>query len=47
MPFATGGNHGLRYVKEATFGVTPANPTMKELRHTEVAPFIRQHPTLL
>ena len=34
MPFATGGNHGLRYVKEATFGVTPANPTMRELRHT-------------
>lgn len=32
--FATGGFHGLRYVKEAAFGETPVNPTMRNLRHT-------------
>ena len=34
MPFATGGNHGLRYVVESEFGKTPASPAMRELRHT-------------
>lgn len=34
MAFASGGNHGLRYVKEEQFGVTPENPVMKGLRHT-------------
>ena len=31
---ASGANHGLRYVKEATPGVTPASPVMIELAHT-------------
>lgn len=32
--FATGGFHGLSYVKESVFGTTPANPQMKLMRHT-------------
>ena len=31
---ASGANHGLRYVKEATPWVTPASPVMIELAHT-------------
>lgn len=31
---ASGGQHGLQYVMETEFGVTPATPTMKTLRHT-------------
>lgn len=34
MAFASGGFHGLRYVQETEFGVTPKNPEMKNLRHT-------------
>lgn len=34
MSFATGGFHGLTYVKETTMGTTPTNPTMKSIRHT-------------
>lgn len=35
MPtFATGGFHGLRYIKEDEFGFTPLNPQMRNLRHT-------------
>lgn len=34
MAFATGSAHGVRYVKETTFGVTPSTPTMTKLRHT-------------
>lgn len=34
MAFSTGGYHGLRYVAESTFGVTPAIPEMTNLRHT-------------
>ncbi len=30
---ASGAKHGLRYVKEATPGTTPASPTMTELNH--------------
>ena len=32
MTFATGGSHGLRYVPEVTFGVTPSTPSMVNLR---------------
>lgn len=32
--FATGGFHGLRFVKEDDFGVTPMDPQMRSLRHT-------------
>lgn len=34
MVFATGGFHGLSYIKEQTFGTTPATPTMEAFRHT-------------
>ena len=34
MTFATGSQHGLSYVSEATFGTTPASPEMTEFRHT-------------
>lgn len=34
MAFASGSNHGLKYIKESTFGTTPATPTMLALRHT-------------
>lgn len=34
MIFASGSAHGLRYIKETSFGVTPKNPVMKALRHT-------------
>jgi len=35
MAFASGSQHGLRYVSEgATWGVTPSTPTMVSLRHT-------------
>jgi Phage tail tube protein len=34
MAFASGGYHGLYYVAEASFGVTPANPVWTPLRHT-------------
>ena len=34
MAFASGSGHGLRYVKESSFGVTPANPNTIALRHT-------------
>ena len=34
MAFASGSSHGLRYIKEENFGVTPENPTMRALRHT-------------
>ena len=33
MTFATGGFHGLRYVPEVTYGVTPSTPAMVALRH--------------
>lgn len=32
--FASGSSHGLRYIKETVFGITPAAPAMKALRHT-------------
>lgn len=32
MTFSTGGFHGLRYVPEVTFGVTPSTPAMIALR---------------
>jgi hypothetical protein len=32
--FAAGGSHGLNYVSEATYGLTPGTPTMVALRHT-------------
>jgi hypothetical protein len=34
MAFATGGYHGLRYVAETAFGVTPDTPEMNTVRHT-------------
>lgn len=34
MAFASGAFHGMRYIKESTFGVTPPTPQMKNLRHT-------------
>lgn len=34
MAFAGGGFHGLRYIEEETFGVTPDSPEMKNLRST-------------
>lgn len=34
MAFASGARHGLSYVAETTFGVTPSTPSMKEFRHT-------------
>lgn len=34
MAFAGGGYHGLYYVAEATYGVTPASPVWTPLRHT-------------
>lgn len=34
MAFATGGFHGLNYIEEDDFGVVPATPQMKRLRHT-------------
>jgi hypothetical protein len=33
MTFSTGGFHGLAYVPEVTFGVTPSTPTMIALRN--------------
>jgi hypothetical protein len=35
MPFASGGYHGLYYVAENSFGVTPANPVWIPFRHTD------------
>lgn len=32
--FASGSSHGLRYIKEKEFGVTPENPVMRAVRHT-------------
>lgn len=34
MAFATGGFHGLNCTEEIDFGVVPASPQMKRLRHT-------------
>lgn len=34
MIFASGSTHGLRFIREEEFGVTPDNPTMRALRHT-------------
>jgi hypothetical protein len=34
MTYATGFRHGLSYVPEASFGVTPSSPDMTSLRHT-------------
>lgn len=34
MAFASGSNHGMAYVAESTYGVTPATPAFKPLRHT-------------
>ena len=34
MSFASGGFHGLYYVAESSFGVTPATPTWIPFRHT-------------
>lgn len=34
MAFASGSAHGLRYIKETEFGVTPENPAMRAVRHT-------------
>lgn len=34
MAFASGGMHGLSFVKETTFGTTPETPSMKKFRHT-------------
>lgn len=34
MAFASGGFHGLRYVRESEFGVIPKNPQLRNLRHT-------------
>lgn len=34
MAFATGGFHGLTYIKEQSFGVTPKTPAMEQVRHT-------------
>lgn len=34
MTFATGARHGLSYIVEESFGVTPASPDMTQLRHT-------------
>ena len=34
MTFAAGSFHGLRYVAESAWGVTPSTPSMIDLRHT-------------
>ncbi len=34
MALASGSNHDMSYVREVTYGVTPATPTMKPLRNT-------------
>ncbi len=34
MAFASGSQHGMRFIKENEFGVTPENPDMRALRHT-------------
>jgi len=34
MTIATGARHDMSYTAEVTFGTTPANPTMKAIRHT-------------
>lgn len=36
MPIASGASHGLTYIQEVTYGVTPATPAMKALRNTGV-----------
>lgn len=36
MPIASGANHGLTYIKEVTYGVTPATPALKAFRNTGV-----------
>lgn len=36
MPIASGSSHGLTYIKEVTYGVTPATPALKALRNTGV-----------
>lgn len=34
MAFASGSQHGMRFIRENEFGVTPENPDMRALRHT-------------
>lgn len=34
MAFASGSNHSMAYIAEVTYGVTPATPVFKPLRHT-------------
>lgn len=34
MIFASGSSHGLRYIREDEFGITPDNPVMRAIRHT-------------
>lgn len=37
MPNATGARHSMEFVKEVTYGVTPAAPDMTPLRHNSVS----------
>jgi len=36
MPIGSGASHGVTYIKEVTYGVTPATPALKTLRNTGV-----------